>query len=439
MTVSVTPGQSSGPIVFDGPATLTQVSGKLTDPNPAALRSTVVTLSFDGEEMVRCPLGDFFGSGVGVNPYRTWRTEVQKDGTMTCFWPMPFKESAMVKVFNNGKEPIEISGVFKMKRTKWTDHSMYFHANWRQEREIETVAGNGTKDWNYLTVSGEGIYVGDVLSLVNRDQAWWGEGDEKIYVDGEKFPSHFGTGTEDYYGYAWGTAEFFDSPWRAQPRAEGPASFGNVTNLRFRSLDAIPFKKDFRFDMEIWHWAATNVDYAVTAFWYGKPGAKAVGMADAKTVDAEAAAPVTYQTPFLLKVPGWKFNAPEKPLDGFVSIQEMKNFGPQWKGNQQLFWIKGKSGNRLPILVHVEKENPKFLRVGLTAACDYGIVQFWLDGKKLGAPLDLYHPDKVVHLEEVFGLTEPLSAGEHQVDVEIVGKNEKSADHFFGTDFFAFE
>ena len=96
-------------------------------------------------------------------------------------------------------------------------------------------------DWNYIQTTGQGVYMGDTLCVVNPVKAWWGEGDEKIYVDGETFPSHFGTGTEDYYGYAWCTPEFFESPFHAQPRAQGPANFGHVTNTRVRLLDGIPF------------------------------------------------------------------------------------------------------------------------------------------------------------------------------------------------------
>ena len=128
-------------------------------------------------------------------------------------------------------------------KTPWTDKTMYFHANWRQERGIQTLGGAGTKDWNYASILGGGLYVGDVLSIVNPVEAWWGEGDEKIFVDGESFPSHFGTGTEDYYGYAWGSPLFFESPFHAQPRCEGPGNFGNTTNLRFRVLDGVPFTK----------------------------------------------------------------------------------------------------------------------------------------------------------------------------------------------------
>ncbi len=118
------------------------------------------------------------------------------------------------------------------------------------------------------------LLLGDTLALNNPREVWWGEGDEKIYFDGQKFPSHFGTGTEDYYGYAWCTPEFFESPFHCQPRDEGPQNKGHVTNTRGRLLDGIPFTKDFRFDMEVWHWRPVNVAYAATTYWYGRPGAK---------------------------------------------------------------------------------------------------------------------------------------------------------------------
>lgn len=440
VTVSIPAGSSTGPLDFYGPGKFVELAGKLTaDDLPAALRGVVVSIQFDGEETVRCPFGDFFGGGVGVNPYFTRYTRVESDGTMTCSWPMPFQKSARIELFNYAKEPVSVTGRFRFKRDEWTDRSMYFHCNWRQRRGIETVKGNGTCDWNYLTAGGRGVYVGDALSLVNRDPAWWGEGDEKIYVDGEKFPSHFGTGTEDYYGYAWGTPTFFESPWRAQPRAEGPASYGNITNLRFRALDAIPFTKDFKIDIEVWHWAATTVDYSVASYWYAFSGAETPEMPGASEIQSEAAAGVSYRTPYELKLDGYEFAADNPPISGHVASQAMEIFGSDWKDNKQLFWIDGKPGEKIGLLFDVEKENPSILRLGMTAARDYGIVQVWLDGERLGAPLDLFHADKVIRRTQVFGALPPLSAGKHRIDFEIVGKNEKSVNYFFGTDSVVFE
>ena len=135
---------------------------------------------------------------------------------------------------------------------------MHFHATWRQLTEVETL-GNLVEDpkavdVNYVTGRRKGVYVGDTLTMFNGD-AWWGEGDEKVYVDGEKFPSHFGTGTEDYYGYAWCRPEYFTAPFHAQPEGGGQSAGGFSVNYRYRALDAIPFTKSFQFDMELWHWA----------------------------------------------------------------------------------------------------------------------------------------------------------------------------------------
>jgi hypothetical protein len=271
-----------------------KLSIKLGAKDPVqALRSTILAMEFDDEKTVWCPVGDFFGGGVGVNPYQGWCRRVDKDGAMTCWWVMPFKKECKLTLKNLGKQVVEGTVAVTTCPWKWDDRSMHFHSNWRAERNIETADG-GKKafDWNFLKAQGQGVFVGDSLAMVNRVKKWWGEGDEKIFVDGEAFPSHFGTGTEDYYGYAWSQYVFFDAPFHAQPRAEGPRNRGNVTNTRVRALDAIPFDKSLVFDMEIWHIRKTTVDYAATTYWYGRPGARAV-MAP---MDAEAVKPVKYNT-----------------------------------------------------------------------------------------------------------------------------------------------
>src|SRR5678815_3493866 len=97
---------------------------------------------------------------------------------------------------------------------------------------------------------------------------WWGEGDEKIYVDGESFPSHFGTGTEDYYGYAWSSSERFEHAYHNQPRCDGPGNYGNTAVNRWHIMDRIPFTKDFKFDMELWHWEPScNVSMSDVCYW----------------------------------------------------------------------------------------------------------------------------------------------------------------------------
>jgi len=95
---------------------------------------------------------------------------------------------------------------------------------------------------------------------------------EKIFVNDEKFPSHFGTGTEDYYGDAWGYPEIFSHPFIGQ--LIGQANLikeGSTTvNMRLRALDAIPFSKSLRFKMEQWAWFSSKIYLKWACFWYGE-------------------------------------------------------------------------------------------------------------------------------------------------------------------------
>lgn len=286
------PGAETEPIRLKGPGTIREISVKLdADDLTRALRSTVIIAKFDGEETVWVPIGEFFGSGVGVNLQTTWYTRVEEDGRMTCWWPMPFRDSAEIS-FRALGVPTRLTASVLSDSSPWTDRSMHFHGTWRQERNIPVLKWQGTCDWNYLTVRGKGVYAGDVLSLVNRVPDWWGEGDEKIYVDGESFPSHFGTGVEDYYGYSYAAGQRFDSPFHAQTLTERPKSYGNTTNLRFRILDGIPFTTKFKFDMELFHVKKTEIDFAAATFWYAFPGAEREAGPSAEELQTEAASPV---------------------------------------------------------------------------------------------------------------------------------------------------
>ncbi len=189
-----------------------------------ALRSTVLRGTFDGDETIWCPLGDFFGSGVGINALSNWHRTVAKDGAMSCRWVMPYEKSGRLSLLNLGKQKVGVKLGGIVGSWKWDDRSMHFHATWRQQFPIPT---RPFQDWNYVEITGQGVYLGDTLSVMNPVRDWWGEGDEKIWVDGESFPSHFGTGSEDYYGYAWGAPALFQGPsarrWSSAPPERWPA------------------------------------------------------------------------------------------------------------------------------------------------------------------------------------------------------------------------
>ena len=294
---SLGPGKSAQ-LTFEGPQAIKFFSARLqgdNGPAPAeAWRSILLTITFDGAShpQICCPLGDFFGSSPGLQPYVSLPFDVERPAEMRSWWCMPFEKSAVIEVQNLGKKATPIYFRALAEKYTWSDRSMHFHAKWRQQ----TVNTRPFRDWTYCDLKGQGVFVGDMLSLTNPSTAWWGEGDEKIYVDGERFPSWFGTGSEDYYGYAWSNPKPFQHAYHNQTRCDGPGNRGRTSVNRFHIIDAIPFTKSFRFDIEVWHWTPKiDISYAATSYWYARPGAtddfKKLGDRCARHASASAGAP----------------------------------------------------------------------------------------------------------------------------------------------------
>ncbi len=249
-----------------------------------ALRSVVLQMSFDGESTVWIPAGDFFGTGPRRIYTNTWYTSASEEGQMNAYWVMPFEKECEITLVNYGSETIKIAdAAIETAPWKWDSRSMHFGSAWHQYSTISTgrqksMTGSpdeGIQDLNFVSLEGKGVYIGDGIALFNTTYGWWGEGDEKVFVDGEEFPSHIGTGTEDYYGYAWCRPEkFTDHPFIAQPLGDGSFAPAYSTNTRLRALDGIPFDKSIEFDMELWHWAKGYIDYSCSTFWYAMPGTR---------------------------------------------------------------------------------------------------------------------------------------------------------------------
>ena len=172
------------------------------------LRDVVLRMYWDDETepSVETPLGDFFCCGFGrwcavnslpvvVNPARALNT----------YFPMPFRKKAKITIEN--QHAAVVPGFFYQVDyclyDELPDDIAYFHAQWRRERLTEKQ-----KDYTILdNVVGRGHYVGTYLALTALERYWWGEGELKIYLDGDKeYPTICGTGTEDYFGGAWSFA-----------------------------------------------------------------------------------------------------------------------------------------------------------------------------------------------------------------------------------------
>jgi hypothetical protein len=283
VTQSLEHGQSQEVMKFVGSDAIRRFEATVkANDIPAALRGTLLKISFDGHEapQIVTPIGDFFGVAPGAVPYSTLPLAIKPDGTMVCTFVMPFKENATIMLENYSWQKVEVSLNVHRDDYEWTDRSMHLRARWIVDHDLTARGGAQTVDLPFLSAFGEGTYVGTAVYLMNPCPVptaggnWWGEGDEKVYVDGEAFPSIFGTGSEDYFNYAWSEGDIFQYPYFAQPICTGPDTRGHITNTRWHILDAIPFDRSIVFAMELFaHTPTPQFSYARMSYWYGKPGA----------------------------------------------------------------------------------------------------------------------------------------------------------------------
>jgi len=245
------------------------------------MRGLIVKIIFDGQQTVSAPLSDFAGTGMGAPKANNinWYLDNDGKGSFSLQFIMPYKKNAKIELANITQYPAEAQIIACTSPWKWMPNTLYFHATWRQENGLKTNAG---LDYNMATLTGRGIFKGDVLSLYNHTKRWYGEGDEHIWVDDDKFPSDFGCGTEDYYNATFAPIHVYSNPFGGAPREDDEASRGYNTFLRTRNLDVIPFHKKFKFDFELISWDTGMVDYSSTVYWYGDLDSKATTASDDK-------------------------------------------------------------------------------------------------------------------------------------------------------------
>lgn len=432
--LTLAPGESAVLARLDGAQALRLVRLDWkpgADAEEPALRSTTIAMEFDGEQTVLAPLGDFFGSAPGINAYESLPFTVAKDGRMECRWAMPFRKSALITVTNHGRTPVPLSGALVSAPYAWSGASMLFHAKWRISHDLDT---NPRTDWNYLLAAGQGVFAGASFAIDNPNRQWWGEGDEKIYVDGEAFPSTFGTGTEDYFGYAWCDTTTFTHAYHAQPRCDGPGNFGRSSVNRWHILDRIPFTRDLRFDMEIWHWKRCLINASVTSYWYARPGA-ADGFRQPSHDDLTLR---PRPEPRDAKVPGASEGEEMRVIEKAGNLDKQ-----DWEGDSggfHLWWHGGtKPGDRLVLGFKAPKAGTYRVLGRFLSAADYGIASFAINGQQIGEPIDFYHHTVLLGGERDLG-TATLAAGENRLTITIAGANEKAAKAYMvGLDYLRLE
>ncbi|MGE5296728.1 MAG: glycoside hydrolase family 172 protein, partial [Solirubrobacterales bacterium] len=251
--VTLLPGKTVTVLQLDGKQAITgiDVSLPVAPGDLDTLRELTLHIYWDGESQpsVWSPLGDFFGSAPGVNKYESYPLGMV-NGTFFCRWYMPFERGAQIKVTNDGAKERKINfAISHAPLTQPIETLGRFHAKWHRDAFLPTDVERKKIDWTMLKTEGRGRFCGVMLHVWNPRGGWWGEGDEKFFVDGEKFPSTFGTGSEDYFGYAWCDPGLFENCYHNQTLNTGNNK-GHISVNRWHITDNVPFEKSFEAAIE---------------------------------------------------------------------------------------------------------------------------------------------------------------------------------------------
>ena len=430
---------------LEGPLAIEKFSLQLSaEDMDKALRQTLLQITFDGYpcSQVQSPVGDFFGAAPGINPYQSLPFTVRPDGTMICRFVMPFERNCKIELYNLGKQPVKAKGTVLSMPFAWNERTMHFRARWRADHNL--IASNrDVQDLPFLLAYGKGVYVGTAVYLMNPCPVptsygnWWGEGDEKVFVDDDRVPSIFGTGSEDYFNYSWSSPDIFAWPYCGQPRNDGPGNRGFVTNFRWHVLDSIPFKNDIRFYMELFsHERTPGLSYARIVYHYARPGL---------TDDHLALMPDDLQLPML---PNWQpaarmgaANSVFFAAEDIVTDSQATHLedGRIWAGGKLLVWTPIKVPDKKSFDIPVSLMGKQQIHVAFALTAQSGRISFSLDGKQLlledGAEdLDLYRPYRTL-LRSIALMPVELQTGKHTLALEWKGAPDSVTNPEVGIDF----
>ena len=241
-------GESKVLLDVQGTGIITRMWFTIQDRSPQMLRSLKIEMFWDGEvkPAVSAPFGDFFGNGLGRMVAHQNELFANPEGrSFNCFIPMPFKTAAKVVVTNEGS--IDLNMLFYdinfVQTKEWNNENLYFHCFWN--RDTATTPG---VDYTILPkTEGKGRFLGVNFGVIGNpvyQKSWWGEGEVKMYLDGDgDLPTLVGTGTEDYIGTAWGQGAFVNHYTGC---LVADTENDQWTFYRYHIPDPIMFKTDLR-------------------------------------------------------------------------------------------------------------------------------------------------------------------------------------------------
>ncbi len=389
------------------------------------LRRIVLRAYWDDEKTpsVDVPVGDFFGTGFAYKHYITPYLGMSSGGYY-CYFPMPFAKAARVEIVNETGQ--EIKSFYYHINYRTLDAAPgadcgYFHASWR--REPRTTSSS---PYVILDATGRGQLVGVNMSMQGYDNGLqYLEGDELVYVDGEKTPSIRGTGTEDYFNGGWyfNKGEFA-APFHGLILKDDTLS--RIAAYRFHVQDAISFTSSLHFTIEHGDQNAEIADYSSTAYWYQlEPHAPFPVML-----------PPAARIPLRVVVPNGGVEAEDlvpKATGLTAASEDMTPYGAEWSGMHQLGLAFTKPGEGVDLSFPVEEEEYD-VAMYVAHAPGYGIVRV-TQGERMLAEYDGYAPAMVpggkVLLKDVKAVD-----GRIRLGVSVTGKSAKATGYGAGIDVF---
>lgn len=246
-------------------------------------RFSILRIYYDDEKepSVECPIGDFFGMGWGEYAHlNSLAVCVNPGSAFNCYWQMPFRKKCKITMENIDEKAMRVYYQIDYCETEVPDDAAYFHTQFRRSNpkpaeDVYTILED---------VKGKGQYVGTYLAWQVNNNGWWGEGEIKFFMDGDKeFPTICGTGTEDYFCGSYnfdrdGQYTEFSTAYAGLHqviRPDGTYKANQRFGLyRWHITDPIRFENDLKVTIQDLGWGnggrylQQKSDIASVAFWY---------------------------------------------------------------------------------------------------------------------------------------------------------------------------
>ncbi len=239
-------------------------------------RACVLRFYWDNEDTpsVEVPLTDFFAVGNDrFAPVNSLVVIVNPTAALNCYWPMPFRHHARITFTNELSRTLNLlTYQIDFIKTEIPQGLGYFHAQWRRATTERSNPAHTLLDG----VRGSGQYVGTFIAWAQLSDGWFGEGEVKFYIDGDKqFPTICGTGTEDYFGGSYGFPEVFSTAYTGNTLKREEGNGPRLWSLyRWHIMDPVRFQSDFRAAIQALGWwpnaryQPLADDVASVAYWY---------------------------------------------------------------------------------------------------------------------------------------------------------------------------